>query len=128
MAYYADLEAVLIEFITTIPGVGDVGTDMPHQPVLPFVMVMRVTGHAEYYTDRGVVDVETFATTRAASYTLATTIDTQIVRKLRHSLVGGVPIGRVEPVTAPFWSNYGDELLHRHIASYVIHSFYRAQP
>ncbi len=128
MANYADIEAILIQFITTIPGVGDVATEMPHNPILPFVMVERVTGHAEYYTDRGVVDVETFAATRAASYTLAMTIDQRIVRTLRHSLVGGVPIGRVEPVSAPFWSNYGDELLHRHIASYAINSFYRAQP
>lgn len=122
---YADLEAVVITYLTGTAGVADISVEMPNVPALPFVLVARITGGDDYITDRGVVYIETFAADRQTSSDLARLIHHRML-KLRHTYVGGVPVGHVETVNGPFWSNYQDENMERHIASYVIHSAYTA--
>jgi len=124
---FADVEAVLVTFLSSVPGVADVSVEMSNQPSLPFVRVSRVTGGDDYITDRPVIYVETFAADRQTSSDIARRID-QKMHHLRHTVVGGVLIDHCETINGPFWSNYQDENMERHIASYTVHSRFNASP
>lgn len=126
---YADVEALLVAYLATVPGVQGVSVDLPHgvRDALPWVQVNRVGGADDYVTDRATVDIESFHTTRADARTLARTVHAFMMR-LRHTAVSGVLVDSVETMSGPLWVNYEDENLQRYVGTYVIESRVCAAP
>lgn len=118
---YGDVEAVLVTFLSAVPGIAAAAVKMPEKPPLPFVLITRISGGDDYVTDRAVVDVEVFTADRTTSSDMARTIHGQMLT-LRHMTVGGVLVDYVDVLTGPTWMDYGDELLQRHLMSYRIES------
>jgi hypothetical protein len=118
---YVDVEDLLIGYLSDIPGIGDIGVEMPNLPSTPFVLVTRVSGGDDYLTDHATVDIEVFHASRTTSSDFARLIHTKMLH-LRRTVVSGRGVDAVDVEQGPHWLNWGDENLQRHLMSYVIHS------
>lgn len=127
--FYANTEAVLVAYLSTLPGIGGVSVEKPGTTTTyPFVMVTRLpVGSSNGRTDSPTVDVEVFHPDRATAATFARTVHHAMLH-LRHTVVGGVPIDDVEHISGPGWLNYENPRIQRYIASYVVQSRINAQP
>jgi hypothetical protein len=126
---FADVEALLVGYLTPIPGVVGVSVELPHAALsmLPFVLVTRVSGGDNYITDSATVDVECFHSSRFLASEIARTVHAAMML-LRHTAVAGVLVDYVETITGPQWIDYDDENLQRYLASYLIESRVCAVP
>lgn len=126
---YADVEALLVAYLTPTPGVRGVSVELPQDVLtqLPWILVNRVSGGDDYITDTATVDVESFHDNRGDARTLARTVHALMMR-LRHTAVNGVLVDSVETITGPQWINYDDENLKRYVASYLVESRVCAVP
>lgn len=126
---YADVEALVVSYLASIPGVTGTSVDLPPNILtrLPFVQVNRVGGSDDYVTDSAMVDVDTFHSTRAEASTLARLVHAAMMR-LRHTAVDGVLVDSVETIAGPLWISYDDENLQRYVATYQIDSRVGAAP
>lgn len=123
---YADVEALLVAYLASVPGVQGVSVELPNPVALPAVMITRIGGGDDYITDSARVDVDSFNTTRAAAGATARSVHAQMM-KLRHTSVQNVLVDHVETVTGPMWVPYQDELLKRYVATYLIQTRVTAQ-
>jgi hypothetical protein len=126
---YADVEALLVTYLASVPTVIGVAVDLPQNvlALLPFVQVGRVGGGDDYVTDSAMVDIGCFAPSRAAASAVARAVHEAMMR-LRHTAIGGVLVDSVETVTGPLWINYDDENLQRYVSTYVVESRVCAVP
>lgn len=126
---YADVEALLVAYLTPLSGIQGVSVDLPQNvlTVLPFVQVNRVGGGDNYVTDSALVDIDCFAATRATASMIARTVHGAMMR-LKHTAVNGVLVDSVETVTGPQWINYDDENLQRYVSTYIVESRVGAAP
>ena len=126
---FADVEALLVTYLTPTPGVLGVSVDLPQNVLsrLPFIQVNRVGGGDDYITDTAMVDVACFHSTRVQASTVARTVH-KLMMALRHTAVAGVLVDSVETVTGPQWINYDDENLQRYVATYLVDSRVCATP
>jgi hypothetical protein len=129
VAVFADVEALLVTYLTAIPGVQGVSVELPNNVLqrLPFIQVNRVSGGDNYITDSATVDIDCFHSTRAKSGAVARTVHAAMMR-LRHTAVGGVLVDSVETITGPQWINYDDENLQRYVSTYLVESRVCAAP
>jgi hypothetical protein len=125
---YANVEAVLVAYLATVPGIQAVRVETPNDltSLLPFVQVTRVGGGDNYITDSAIVDLDVIAATRDAASDAARAVHNSMMH-LRHTAVNGVLIDLVETVTGPMWVNYQDENVQRYVSSYQIDSRISAQ-
>lgn len=126
---YADVEALLVTYLASVPDVTGVAVDLPANVLtrLPFIQVNRVGGSDDYITDSATVDIDVFHSTRGAASALARIVHATMMR-LRHTAVNGVLVDSVETVTGPQWIDYQDENLQRYVATYQIDSRVCAAP
>jgi hypothetical protein len=126
---YADVEALLVAYLTPLTGIRGVSVDLPADVLarLPFVQVNRVSGGDDYITDSATVDVDCFAATRVSASAVARTVHAAMMR-LRHTAVAGVLVDSVETISGPQWINYEDENLQRYVATYLVESRVCATP
>jgi hypothetical protein len=86
---------------------------------LPVTRVTRGPGSDDGVTDSPLIDVETFAATRTAMWTLA-----EQTRQALHDLAGtsvdGVLFDSVRTASGPVWVDYENRKVQRAVASYRV--------
>ena len=120
-----DIEEFLVVYLQSVSP-GNVAVDMPTLPTLPFVLIGRVAGGDDRITDRPIVDIHVFHSTRALSSTAATQMF-----ELMHALTpqiavaitaGTVRIDRCITLHGPSYLQYEDENLKRYVSRFEIES------
>ncbi|AHH98331.1 hypothetical protein [Kutzneria albida] len=111
---YANVEAVLVAYLTGQCGLLGVSVDMPNTPPLPFALVTRTGGSDDYITDAATIDIDVFNTTRSTAYDTAAQVHA-LMRRLRHTAVGTTVIDHAETIMGPTWVSYDDEHLQRYV-------------
>lgn len=120
-----DIEELLVTYLQPVSP-GNVAVEMPTTPTLPFVLIERVAGGDDKVTDRPIVDVHVFHTTRAQSSATAAQMHT-----LMHALNAKVPVAistgtktidRCLCIHGPSYVKYEDENLRRYVGRYEIES------
>lgn len=129
---YANSEAAVIAFLRS-KGFGSVSVEGP-KSTFPHIMVTRVVGGDNYFTDHATVDVEAFHTSRSAAATAGRAAHYWITQFLDGLLGAAVSytaddgtavtayIDDVRTIRGPAWLDYGDPKVHRYLASYVVDS------
>jgi hypothetical protein len=115
---WPDVEATVRGYLAATV-TGRVVTILPAQleDSLPVTRILRGPGGDDGITDSPLVDVETFAASRAAMWELA-----EQTRQALHGLAGkaygGVLVDSVQTASGPTWVDYGNVRVHRAVASY----------
>jgi hypothetical protein len=120
-----DIEEFLVVYLQPVAA-GNVSVEMPTTPTLPFVLIERVAGGDDRITDRPIVDVNIFHSTRALSSATATQMH-QMMHVLNAKTAvtvtaGTVRIDRVITLHGPSYLRYEDENLKRYVARYEVES------
>ncbi len=120
-----DLEEFLVTYLQPVSP-GNVSVEMGTAPATPFVLIERVGGGDDKITDRGIVDVNVFHTTRALSSTTAAQMH-QMMHALNAKVAVNITAGtkcidRVITLHGPSYLKYEDENLKRYVARYEIES------
>jgi len=127
---FIDLEEATVNYLAGVSP-GNVAVQMPTLfdiPLTePFVLVERCAGSDDRISDKGIVDVHTFHSSRDLASQSA-----RYIHYLMHLWTPqvGIPMSTgdvvhtdlVETIQGPFWSDYGDENLKRYTARYQITS------
>jgi hypothetical protein len=121
MSSYADVEAVLVAYLTAAFPAARVGTETPSAMPTQMIQVERIGGpDAVPSIDPATVDVECFAATRAG----ATDLANKVRASLRFAASGytmlGATIARVDTIVGPGWRPYADTNARRVGATYQI--------
>lgn len=118
-----DIEEFLVVYLQPISP-GNVAVEMGIQPVLPFVLIGRAAGGDDKVTDRPIVDVNVFHSTRALSSSSATQMHLMMRALTAKTAVtistGTKCIDRVITIHGPSYLKYEDENLKRYVARYEI--------
>jgi hypothetical protein len=120
---WADVEVELVAVLTARLGVRHL-TDLPPNltEMLPVNQVQRVGGDDDgFRLDRALVDVDSYAATRAAASDLARRTREELVLRLRGAKTDTVVFGRIATVSAPAWRPYENTALRRMGATYEIY-------
>lgn len=120
-----DIEEFLVTYLQPVSP-GNIRVDMGTQPVLPFVMLARVAGGDDRITDRPIVDIHVFHSTRALASTAAAQMHS-MMRALNSKVAvtistGTKTIDRVLTLHGPSYLKYEDETLKRYVARYEVES------
>lgn len=117
---WPDLELLARTWLVTeLPG--RVVTVLPArlEESLPVTRLSRGPGADDGITDAPLLDVETFAATRAQMWQLA-----EQTRQLLHQMAGRAVYGHlvdtVDTATGPVWVSYENPAVHRAVASYRV--------
>ncbi len=126
--HFADVEAVLVAYLTGTPGIAGCSTELPGDPVWPWVVVTELPiGRDDHVFATAAVDLDVFHVDRGLAKQASRAVHAQMLL-LRHSYVDGVPIGRVDTEHAFGWVDYdADGAVHRYVAQYEIESAVNAQ-
>jgi hypothetical protein len=130
---FIDTEELVVAYLASL-NPGSVGVEMPTVPVLPFVLVSRVAGGDDRITDRGMVQIEVFDSSRDGANSLARQMHSMIQQwtaKVGVTLASAgrpVYIDRIETVQGPHWQPYQDENLKRYLARYEVVSRITSSP
>lgn len=130
---FIDTEELVVAYLQPL-NPGYVAVEMPSEPVMPFVLITRIAGGDDRITDRGMVQVEVFHTSRDLANQLARQMHYRIQQwtpKVGVTLPStGLPvfIDRIETVQGPHYSDYGDENLKRYLARYEVVSRITSSP
>lgn len=99
-----------------------VGVSTPEnlEEILPYVRITLVRGADDGLTDRAVVDLEWFDTTRSRASDGA-----EILRGTMHKFAGtqssdGYLIDTVTTVNRPHWVDFRNPKIHRYVATYEV--------
>jgi hypothetical protein len=129
---FANSEAAVVAFLRS-KGFGSVSVEGPAN-TFPHIMVTRVTGGDNRFTDHATVDVEAFHSSRsaaatagrAAHYWITQFLDGLLGAAVSYTADDGtavtVYIDDVRTIRGPAWLDYGDPKVHRYLASYVVDS------
>jgi hypothetical protein len=121
---WIDVEALLCDFIGTVPGVKTTATKTPAAPSgftddnTPFVQVRRIGGTDDRITDRARVDVDVYATEEQA-HDISELIR-QALRRLAGTVYNGQKVDRITTEVAPCYFDFVNTALQRYIATYVV--------
>lgn len=130
---FIDTEELVVAYLQPL-NPGSVAVEMPPLPVLPFVLVSRVAGGDDRITDRGMVQVEVFHSSRDGANSVARQMHyliqqwTPKVGVTLPSTGRMVFIDRIETVQGPHYQDYGDENLKRYLARYEVVSRITSSP
>jgi hypothetical protein len=117
LAPFVDLELAVMQTITDLATTGTVTPDNL-QTVTPFIRVSRIGGPDSLFIDSGRIDLDCFATTRSAAYSLA-----ESCRQRLLTVPHVVSAGRIDSVTTdsgPHEVPWGDPTVRRFTASYTV--------
>lgn len=125
--YTLDVEELTVAWLAGLPGVADVGVEMPNSPSLPFVLVGRLPGGGDdKVTDTATVQLDVFAATRTGASDAAREVHARMSDLRPQATIqlstGAARIDIAGTVEAPFWLNYRDSTLSRYVARYSIAS------
>ena len=119
MARYADVEAVVVAHLSSTVAATSAALPEDLEGSLPRNRVAVGGGSDDGITDEALVDVESFAGTRAAAADLAE--DTrQALLALGASNAGGALVDWVRTATRPVWVDYQNPAVHRFVATYRV--------
>lgn len=130
---FIDTEELVVAYLQPL-NPGSVGVEMPATPTLPFILITRVAGADDRITDRGMVQVEIYHSSRDGANAVARQMHYRIQQwtaKVGVTLPStGLPvyIDRIETVQGPHWEPYEDENLKRYIARYEVISRITSSP
>lgn len=130
---FIDTEELVVTYLQPL-NPGGVAVEMPPNPTAPFILITRIAGADDRITDRGMVQVECFHSSRDAANALARQMHYSIqqwtakVGVTLPSAGRAVYIDRIETVQAPHWEPYEDENLKRYLARYEVISRITSQP
>lgn len=122
---WADLEALAVAYLPTVVADVRVSDEVPDDldAILAggdrFVRVVRGPGSDDGFTDRPLLDVDTFTPARVDGPNFAEEVR-QALHALRGRKVAGTVIDRVATSTGPVWVDYGTPGVHRYVASYRV--------
>ncbi|MGW5519276.1 hypothetical protein [Nocardia africana] len=122
---FIDTEELVVAYLQPV-NPGFVAVEMPADPPTPFILVTRVAGGDDRITDRGMVQIECFHSSRDAANSLARQMHYSIqqwtakVGVTLPSTGRAVYIDRIETVQGPHWEPYEDENLKRYLARYEV--------
>lgn len=124
---YASAESVVRGWLATQFSPTRVVTELPADlaAVVPVIQVTRFGGSDGTLTlDAANIDVDTFATTRDASRSLAEQVRAALRLHLPGYAASGAAVQSVTTISAPRWVPYDNTALRRFVASYriTIHS------
>ncbi|MFF7023056.1 hypothetical protein ACFY97_18885 [Streptomyces klenkii] len=121
-----DVETLLVGWLQAQLGSGVVVRDeldnsLPAE--LPTVQVERMPagGDDGFRLDRALIDVNVYASTRAAATSLSAQIRGLLLTVLRGSTAGGGVVTAVSTVAAPGWRPYENTALRRYGATYELY-------
>ncbi|WP_385618526.1 hypothetical protein PXH67_06235 [Streptomyces sp. P8-A8] len=121
-----DVELELIGWLQSRLGTGVAVRDELDNNLLkelPTVQVEVVGGDDDgFRLDRALVDISTYAATRATAIAIATTVHGLILEHLRGSSTTAAVFGSVQALTRPVVRPYENTALRRVGATYQIHS------
>jgi hypothetical protein len=102
---YKDIEANLVAWVKTVPGVVGSGTVLKTDATLPFVRVAKLGGTDDGITDAPLVDFDVFAATRSQARQIAEEIRDRLRPRIRagSAIVDSVRTS-VSPRSLP-WDN-----------------------
>jgi hypothetical protein len=128
---FANVPQVLIAWLASIPGLGDVGIEMPNNPTLPYILITQIACPDNYLWASAEIDLDLYASAPGAAIDFGRVIHARML-SLRNKTVTvagiQVPIGHVKTDSAFSWRTYEDPLLHRQMATYTVRSSFDAQP
>lgn len=130
---FIDTEELVVAYLQSL-NLGSVAVEMPSDPVMPFLLVTRIAGGDDRITDRGMVQIECFHSSRDGANALARQMHYRIQQwtaKVGVTLPStGLPVyvDRIETVQGPHYSDYGDENLKRYVARYEVVSRITSSP
>jgi hypothetical protein len=121
----ADVEELVVKYLSqTFP---NVGLDLPVAPIpLPFYLVNKLHGPADWITEHNLVQVDAFAATRTAAATAARAMHNVMnpwvfTPKLSFTLsTGTAGIDSFEIEEVPAWHDYENPNLIRYCGRYRI--------
>lgn len=119
---FPDIELVLVTYLQA-QNLGRVVTELPAdlKNAAPVIQVARVTGGDDSFRlDGPVVDIDTFATTRAASWALSQQILTLLKTDLRGKVVANAVVTKAATIAGPRWLAFDDTNVRRYSASYQL--------
>lgn len=124
---FVDVESLLVERLPAfLPGPVDwCSTDSPEDiRGTVGVRVLLASGSDDGLTDSSLIDVESFAPTRAGAFTLAEDVRAAMaaIGATDTSAAGDRLVDRVETATRPVWRDYRATGIHRVVASYRVFS------
>lgn len=127
---FIDLEEATVNYLQGVSP-GNVSVEMPILSSLPlaqpFILVERCAGSDDRVSDKGILDVHTFHSSRDLAGRSARYVHYLMLiwtPQVGISMSTGdiVHTDLVETIQGPFWSDYGDENLKRYTARYQITS------
>lgn len=123
---FVDQERMLVNYLQPISP-GNVSVEMPNQPILPFVLVTRISGGDDRITEFAIMEISVFHTSRSAASLVARQAHSMMLALKPYTLgltVGGsaVRIDRVSTIHGPSWNSYRDENLRQYTARYIVES------
>lgn len=130
---FIDTEELVVAYLQPL-NPGSVAVEMPPVPTLPFILVTRVAGADDRITDRGMVQIEVYHSSRDGANSVARQMHYRIQQWTARTGVTlpstGLPvyIDRIETVQGPHWEPYEDENLKRYLARYEVISRITSQP
>lgn len=119
MARFADVEAVVVTHLTATVGATSTALPGDLEGSLPRTRVAVGGGSDDGVTDEALVDVESFADTRAGAADLAED-SRQAMLGLAASTAGGPLVDWVRTATRPVWVDYKNPAVHRFVATYRV--------
>lgn len=127
---FVDSEEVVVNYLQGVSP-GNVSVQMPILQTIPltepYILIARVAGSDDRVSDKGIVDVHTFHSSRDLAGRTARYVHYLMLiwtPQVGVSMSTGdvVHVDLVETIQGPFWSDYGDENLKRYTARYQITS------
>lgn len=118
-----------MELLPGFPDVEDIGLDLleglaatvlvtPVTLVPPLIVVRRVGGFDNYFTDVGRLQVQVFGSNHVQARDLAEACRQKILAAPTENLVAHAVIDRAVTESAPTYVDYGQPSVHRYVATY----------
>jgi hypothetical protein len=114
LAAFPDAEDIGLELLASVAATALV-TPVELEP--PLIVVRRVGGANEYFTDRPRLQVQAFGASHAQARDLAEQAR-QLILAAPATTVAGASIDRTWTESAPVFVDYGTPAVHRYIATY----------
>lgn len=121
---FIDVEALLCDWIITVPGVFAVSTKTPAAPAgfdetnTPFVQIRRIGGRDDTITDAARVDVDVYGTEEQAHD--VSELIRQSLRRLSGTSFNGQLVDRVTTEVGPAYFDFVNTEVQRYIATYTV--------
>lgn len=118
-----DIEVELIAWLTDANPGATVCAELTNALAtqVPLVQVQHAAGDDDgIRLDRAIVQIDTFAATRAGASQLAAAVRGQLLTRLRGAVTDSAVFGRVSTIAAPVWMPYENTALRRFVATYQV--------